>query len=81
MYSEQSVIDKIEILEDGQIQIRKANRVLKDGIKISETYHRHCIAPGDNLTNEDPRVIAQAQTAWTEEVVNAYLEKKESAKI
>lgn len=74
-YSEESVIDKIEILEDGQIQVRRANRVLKDGVKISETYHRHVLAPGDDLTNEDAKVVAQANAAWTKEVVKAYKDR------
>jgi len=77
MYSEQSVIDKIEVLEDGQIQIRRADRVLKDGVKISETYHRHVIAPGDNLDKEDVRVKAVAEVVWTKEVKAEYLKTKE----
>ena len=77
MYSEKSVIDKIEVLEDGQIQIRRADRVLKDDVKISEAYHRHVIAPGDDLSKEDPKVKAVAEAVWTKEVKAAYLAEKE----
>ena len=76
MYSEQSVIDKIEVLEDGQIQVRRADRVLKDGVKISETYHRHVIAPGDDLVKEDTKVKAVAEAIWTEEVKDKFLANK-----
>jgi len=76
MYTEQKIIDKIEVLEDGQIQVREATRILNDGIKISETYKRHCLAPGDDLANEDPRVVAQAAAAWTPAVVDAFNAKK-----
>lgn len=77
-YTELSVIDKIEILEDGQIQVRRADRVLKDGVEISKTYHRHCLVPGNDLTNEDARVIAIAQATWTPEVIKTY---KDSLKL
>lgn len=62
--TEVSVIDKIEVLEDGQIQVRRANKVLRDGVEIAKTYHRHVLAPGDDLTGQDARVIAVAQAVW-----------------
>ena len=67
-----SAIDKIEVLEGGQIQVRRADRVMDDGIEIAKTYHRHVLAPGDNLNNQDARVVAIAQTVWTPEVIAAY---------
>ena len=69
---EVSVVDKIEVLLAGQIQVRTRNQVLRDGVEIAATYHRHVLAPGDDLTNEDPRVTAIAAATWTEEVVAAY---------
>lgn len=77
MYTEESVIDKIEVLEDGQIQIRRADRVLKDGVKIAETYYRHVIAPGDDLSKEDEKVKAVAEAVWTKEVKAAFWGEKE----
>ena len=70
--SEVSVVDKIEVLLQGQIQVRTRNQVLKDGTEIAATYHRHVINPGDHTANEDPRVAAIAAATWTEEVVAAY---------
>ena len=70
--SEVSVVDKIEVLLAGQIQVRTRNQVLKDGTEIAATYHRHVLSPGDDLTNEDPRVTAIAEVTWTPEVVAAY---------
>ena len=70
--SEVSVVDKIEVLLQGQIQVRTRNQVLREGVEIAATYHRHVLAPGDDLTNEDPRVTAIAAATWTEEVVAAY---------
>jgi urease accessory protein UreE len=59
-----SVIDKIEVLEDGQIQVRRADKVLKDGVEIAKLYHRHVLAPGDDLTGQDAKVVAIATAVW-----------------
>jgi len=69
---EKSVVDKIEILLAGQIQVRRRDQFLKDGTEIAATYHRHVLSPGDDLTNEDPRVVAIAEATWTPEVIAAY---------
>jgi urease accessory protein UreE len=69
---EKSVVDKIEVLLQGQIQVRRRDQVLKDGTEIAATYHRHVLSPGDDLSNEDPRVAAIAEATWTPEVIAAY---------
>lgn len=69
---EVSVVDKIEVLLQGQIQIRVRNQVLRDGTEIAATYHRYVLSPGDDLTNQDPRVIAIAEAIWTQETIQAY---------
>jgi hypothetical protein len=63
--TKETVIDKIEVLESGVIQVRSAIRVLEDGAVLSSSYHRHVLQPGDNLTNEDPKVQAIAAAAWS----------------
>ena len=78
MYEEISVIDKIEILEDGQIQVRRADRVLKDGHIIANTYHRHVLAPGDTVTDTDERLVAVANAVWTKDALDKF--KKAKAK-
>jgi hypothetical protein len=35
------VIDKIEVLELGQLQVRRATRVKEDGTVLSTSFHRH----------------------------------------
>ena len=60
------VIDKIEVLETGAIQVRQATRVLEDGTMLSQSYHRHVLEKGADLTNEDPKVAAIATAAWAE---------------
>jgi len=66
------VIDKIEVLENGTLQVRQATRIVEDGEVLSTSYHRHCVSPGDDLSSEDARVSAVATSIWTPEVVAAY---------
>lgn len=67
--TEKSIISKIEVLEDGQIQVQRANLVLRDGVEISKELHRHVLEPGDTLVLEDARVAAVAAVAWTPQVL------------
>ena len=67
-----NVVDKIEVLENGTIQVRTATRVLEDGTVLSSSFHRHCLTPGQDLTDQDPKVVAIANAVWTDEVVSAY---------
>ena len=68
------IVDKIEVLELGQVQVRTATRVLEDGVALSSSFHRHVLVPGDDLSGQDARVSAIATATWTPEVVTAYEE-------
>ena len=59
------VIDKIEVLESGSIQVRQATRVLEDDVVLSTSYHRHVVERGADLSAEDPKVVAIATAAWS----------------
>ena len=69
---EKLVVDKIEVLLNGSIQVRTRNQILKDGVEVASTFHRHVVNPGDDTSTEDPRVAAIATATWTEEVVAEY---------
>ena len=69
---EKSVIDKVEVLLNGSIQVRRRDQILKDGVEVAASFHRHVVHPGDDVSNEDPRVAAIAAATWTDEVVAAY---------
>ena len=77
------VVDKIEVLEKGQVQVRTATRVLEDGVVLSSSFHRHVLAPSTktgetwtdtDISGEDASVQAQANAKWTAEVKTAYQE-------
>ena len=64
------VVDRIEVLEMGQIQVRTATVIDEDGIQISRTFHRHVLNPGADLTGETERVTGIANATWTAEVLS-----------
>jgi hypothetical protein len=70
--TEKTIIDKIEVIENNSIQVRTATIIEKDGTELTRTFHRHVVAPGADLTNEDPKVQAIANAIWTEEIIAAY---------
>jgi len=67
---------QVEVLEDGQIQVRQATRIYKDGKEISKSYHRHVLAPEADLTNEVKKVKDIAEVVWTEAVISDYEAKQ-----
>ncbi len=66
------VVDRIEVLERGQVQVRTATVIAEDGSELSRNFHRHVLSPGDDTTGQDDRVAAVAAAAWTTEVVAAW---------
>ncbi len=69
---EKTIVDKIEIVENSSIQVRTATIIEKDGTELTRTFHRHVKHPGEDISNEDPKVQAIANAIWTEEVIAAY---------
>ena len=70
--TKETVVDKIEVLENGTLQVRSATRVLEDGEVLSSSFHRHVLTPGADTSNEDAKVVAIATATWTADVVTAY---------
>ena len=70
--TEKTIIDKIELIENNSIQVRTATVIEKDGTELTRTFHHHVVAPGADITNEDPKVQAIANAIWTEEIIAAY---------
>ena len=66
------VVDRIEILENGVVQVRTRTSILEDGQQISGTFHRHVVAPGADYSGEDARVQAICAATHTAEVIAAY---------
>jgi hypothetical protein len=70
--TKETVVDKIEVLENGTLQVRTATRVLEDGEVLSSSFHRHVLTPGSDTSSEDAKVVAITNATWTADVVTAY---------
>jgi len=79
--TKETVVDKIEVLENGRLQVRTATRVKEDGAVLSSSFHRHIVVPSTktedtwadtDISGEDARVQAVANATWTDSVKTAY---------
>ncbi len=66
------IVDRIEVIENGAVQVRTKTAIMENGKQISGTFHRHVVAPGDDYSAEDARVQAICAATHTVEVVAAY---------
>ena len=69
MLTKEIVIDKIEVLEDGQMQVREATRIFENDVFVSQSFHRHVVEPGNDLDKEDERVANVGAVVHTPEAV------------
>ena len=81
--TKETVVDKIEVLEMGQVQVRTATKIIEDGTELNRSFHRHVLEPsvknGDawedtDISGEDAKVQAICTATWTDEVKTAYQE-------
>lgn len=72
MLEKLTAISQLEVTESNVVQVRTSTRIMEDGVKLSETYHRHCIAPGEDYSQEDAKVQAVCASVHTPEVIAAY---------
>ena len=89
-----TVVDKIEVLEMGQVQVRTATRIMEDGVQLSSSFHRHVVEPqvrsgyekdvnagtwaATDVTGEDARVAAICTASWTADVIASYIAQIEA---
>jgi hypothetical protein len=66
------LVDQIEVVENGSVQVRTKTSIMEDGKQISGTFHRHVVAPGDDYSAEDAKVQAICAKVHTAEVIAAY---------
>jgi len=66
------IVDRIEVLENGCVQVRTKTAIMEGGAQISGSFHRHVVAPGDDYSQEDARVQAICAATHTPEVLAEY---------
>ena len=66
------IVDRIEVLENGCIQVRTKTAIKEDGVEISSKFARHVVAPGDDYSGEDTRVQGVCAALHTAQAIAAY---------
>jgi archaellum component FlaF (FlaF/FlaG flagellin family) len=66
------IVDRIEVVENGSVQVRTKTAIMEDGKQISGNFHRHVVAPGDDYSGEDTRVQGICAALHTAGVIAAY---------
>ena len=83
MSLEKKVIqDKVEVVNVGDwsvLQVRTKTAIIEDGNELSSSYHRHVLAPTDDLANESDEVTAIANAVFTQDMKDAYTSAQETA--
>lgn len=74
-------IDRIEIVENGTVQVRQATIITDNGNEISRTYHRWCIAPAEDYSTQEQQVQDICKVTHTPEVIAAYQAQLEANKL
>jgi hypothetical protein len=86
--TKETVVDKIEVMEMGQVQVRTATRIKEDGTQLSQAYSRHLVMPSTktdgswadtDISGEDARVQAICNATWTNAVKTAYQEMSDAS--
>ena len=75
--TENTSIDKIEIVGNWNIQVRQATTIEKDGVQVARTFHRWVLTPDMDISDQEQKVKDIANAAWTPEVIAAYNTFKE----
>jgi len=71
--SKTTKVDKIEIIGDYKhVQVRTATRVLEDGVVLSQSFHRHVVAPNADISGETQEVQDVCNAVHTQAVKDAY---------
>ena len=65
-------IGEMNVGANSVISVRTDTVIKDEGLEISRSFHRHVIAPTDDISGEDARVQAVANSLWTDEVKAAY---------
>jgi hypothetical protein len=70
--TEKIEIDRIEVVQDWNIQVRQATIIERDGEFVSRTFHRWVLTPDMDISDQEQKVKDICNAAWTPEVRLAY---------
>ena len=79
--TEETVEDKIEVVNGTSVQVRTATVIKRDGVEISRSFHRHVLQPSTkasgtwadtDISGESSEVQGICNAVWTDAVKTAY---------
>ena len=71
--SESIEYDKIEVLSQYKhVQVRKATVIKKDDKELTRSFERYVLHPDQDISAEPAEVSAICNSAWTDEVKEAW---------
>ena len=70
--TENTKIDRIEVVNYWNIQVRQATIIERDGEFVSRTFHRWVLTPDSDISGQEQKVKDICNVAWTPEVRQAY---------
>ena len=88
--TEETVQDKIEVIDSTHVQIRTATIIKRDGVEISRSFHRHVVQPSTkasgswadtDISGESAEVQAICNAVWTDAIKTAFQEQQDAAMI
>jgi hypothetical protein len=68
---------KMEVTENGILQICKITHLIKDGVEIAQQYHRTSLEPGQDTKTQPEMVQAVAGVVWDKKTIDAFAAAKE----
>ncbi len=76
MAIEKSVqVSEVTVTANGVVYFEEVTTVTEDGVELAKKHHRTILNPGQDLTGQPASVVAICNTAWTQEVIDAYAEQ------
>jgi hypothetical protein len=70
--TEKIEIDRIEVVNNWNVQVRQATTIEKDGVLVSKTFHRWVLNPDSDITNQEQKVKDICNAAWTDDVKSRF---------
>jgi hypothetical protein len=70
--TERTEIDRVEVVQQWNIQVRRCTTIERDGEFVSRTFHRWVLTPDMDISGQEQKVKDIANAAWTPEVRQAY---------
>ena len=79
--NKQTKIDRIEVVENGIVQVRQATIISENEDQIARTFHRWTIAPGEDYSTQEQQVQDICRVTHTPEVIEKFKAQQQVNKL